>query len=204
MNEIETLYNAHAVDSPAVDHWIDGNYADIDAVRAFGPIAEMPGEFAPANISHIYQYKFTPDMNGAYRAVVMPVMEHGQMVDIVAFRQNANRKKLDVWGTVTGAGRFLNRDAIYDKSRTQPLVVCQSWWHWLRTGCKGVLPLLVKAIPELRDAGDVVVADPSHARQLLFEAYLWPTKADPTGPVWKAAREKGRRQIWVDDARAAA
>jgi hypothetical protein len=158
------------------------------------------------NVSHIYKYQFTPDVNGSFRAVVMPVMEHGRMVDIVAFRQSANRKKPDVWATVTGAGRFLNRDAIYDKSRTEPLIVCQSWWQWVRTGCSGVLPLRVSAIPELRDAGDVVVCDSSHAQQLLFEAYLWPTNADPSGMIWKAAREKGRHHIIIDDghARAAA
>src|SRR5947207_677519 len=121
MNEIEALYNVHAVDGPAVDDWIDGNYADIDTVRAFGPIAEMRGRFTDQKVSHIYDYEFAPDANGPHRAIVIPVIEASQWVDLVAFRQG--HKKLDVWGCVTHAGRFLNRDAIYDTSRAEPLRV---------------------------------------------------------------------------------
>src|SRR5438045_3370935 len=129
MTETESLYHLHSYDSPAVDDWIDYNGGDIDSVRAFGPLAEMRGQFTRRNNWQIYEYQFTPDFDGQYRAVVMPVMEDGQTVDIVAFRQNALRKKLDVWGTTTGVGRFLNRDAIYDKCRTAPLEICESWWH---------------------------------------------------------------------------
>src|SRR4051812_39081204 len=103
MIDVAALYNQHAYDCPAVDDWIDAQYADIDTVRAFGPIAEMRGTFVESKVSHIYHYRFIPDPNGSYLAVVMPIMEDGVMVDIVAFRQNASRKKLDVWGTVTGA-----------------------------------------------------------------------------------------------------
>ena len=206
MNKVKTLYDNHAYDSPAeVDAWIDRHSADTAKVRAFGPIAMMTGQFEPTNRSHIYQYQFVPDANGLHRAVVMPVYERGVMVDIVAFRYSVNKKRLDVWGMVTSEGQFLNHAAIYDKTRTKPLVVCENWWQWLRIGCmRGVLPLYVKAIPELREAGNLVVGDSSHALQLLYEAYLWPLNADPDGPVWKAAHDEGRRRIWIDDVRAAA
>src|SRR4030088_2185106 len=113
MTDIAMIFQQHAYDCPAVDDWIDGNYADIDRVRAFTRIAEMRGQFAYSKVSDCYKFQFTPDLNGSYRAVVLPVMEDGKMVDIVSFRQSNYRKKLDVWGTVTGAARFLNRDAIY-------------------------------------------------------------------------------------------
>jgi hypothetical protein len=134
----------------------------------------------------------------------MPVIEDGQTVDIVAWRAGRNRKKLDVWGCVTHSSRFLNRDAIYDTTRAEPLRVHEHWWQWLRAGCSGVVPLRVSAIPELCNAGDVVVGDSAHALQLLYEAYLWPTNADPNGSVWNAARQKGRKHIWIDDEQVAA
>jgi hypothetical protein len=192
------LFEQHAYDSPAVDDWIDHHGGDIDTIRAFGPIAEMRGQFVRFTKSQIYQYRFTPDVNGSYRAVVMPVMERGQMVDIVAFRQDALRKKLDVWAAVTGAGRFLGYDAIYDKSRTEPLEICESWWHWLRTGGKGVMALRVDAVPELRHAGDVLVDSPAIAFRLLYEAYLFPLNVDPNSEVYKTAKRVGRERIFTD------
>lgn len=198
MPDLESVFKQHAYDCPAVDDWIDAHIADIDRVRAFTPIAEMRGMFTRSKLSQCYNYQFTPNLNGSYRAVVIPVTEHGRIVDIAAFRQSAAGKKLDVWGTVTGAGRFLNRDAIYNRSRIGPLDICQSWWHWLRL-CGGVLPLRVDAMPELRAAGDVAVSDSAHALQLLYEAYLYPTNAEPCDAVWKAASIEGRRRIFVDD-----
>ncbi|MEH2626795.1 hypothetical protein V1292_004850 [Bradyrhizobium sp. AZCC 1719] len=201
MNETEKLYQQYAYDSPAVDDWID-QHGNIDTVRAFGPIAEMKGRFVPAKVSHIYQHQFVPDSTGTQRAIVMPVIEDGATVDIVAWR--LSQAKLDVWGCVTHAARFLNRAAIYDKSRTAPLGICESWWHWLRTGCKGVMALRVEAIPELRNAGDVLVDNSSIALRLLYEAYLWPLNVDPDSDVWKAAKIEGKKRIWIDDDRAAA
>src|SRR3954452_18198878 len=106
MSDVAALYHQHAYDSPAIDSWIDSNHADIETVRAFGPIAEMRGTFTPAKISYIYRYQFTPDKNGPYRAIVMPVFEDGQMVDMVAWRVTQNSKKLDVWGCFNHQGRF--------------------------------------------------------------------------------------------------
>ena len=198
MNETEKLYHEQAYESPAVDDWIDYVGADIDAVRAFGPIAEMRGRFVPYKRSGIYDYEFIPEPKGVQRAVVMPVNEDGAMVDIVAWR--ISQAKLDVWGCVTHAGRFLNRDAIYDKSRTVPLEICESYWHWLRTRCEGVMALQVNAVPELSKAGDVVVDDRMLALRLLYEAWLFPTKGGPASPAWKAAYAEGRRRIFVQDA----
>ncbi len=195
MKDIKLLFERHAYDFPAVDDWLEENGAE-DAVSA----KEMRGRFSDSKVSHIYKYTLAPDLNGPHRAIVMPVIEQGHTVDIIAFRYSANTKKLDVWGCVTGAGRFLNRDAIYDKSRNKPLRVNEHWSQWLRDS-SGVLPIKISAIHELRDAGDVVVANSSHALQLLYEAYLLPTNSDANGPVWKAARLEGRKRIWIDDAR---
>jgi hypothetical protein len=195
MNEIETLYNKHASDTPVVDEWIDSQYADVDEVRAFSPIAEMRGTFTDTPSNRAYRYTFTPDKSGKYRAITMPLFEHGVMVDIVAFRANQNRKKLDVWGTVTDAGRFLNHAAIYDKLRTSPLRVYETWWQWLVQGCKGgVFPLCNAAYPLLRDAGDVVVNDFAHALQLVYSGWVFPAGAD-----WEAAKAEGRQRVWIDD-----
>ncbi|MEH2590289.1 hypothetical protein [Bradyrhizobium sp. AZCC 1721] len=202
MSEIEKLYQQNAYDSLSVDDWIERHGGDLAAVRAFGPIAEMRGRFMPYKRSHIYQYQFVPDATGTQRAIVMPVVEDGAMVDIVAWR--ISQAKLDVWGCVTHKGRFLNRAAIFDQSRTGPLEICESWWHWLRTGCKGVMALRVEAIPELRNAGDVLVDNSSIALRLLYEAYLWPLNVDPDSDAWKAAKIEGKKRIWIDDDRAAA
>jgi hypothetical protein len=198
MNDIERLYQEHAYESVAVDDWIEMHFGDVDAVRAFGPIAEMRGQFTHSESSHIYQYQFTPKKDGTYRAIVMPVLEDGVMVDLVTWRWSQHAKRLDVWGCVTHAGRFLNRDAIY-KPHAEPLHICERWFQFIARDCNAVLPLRVSAIPELVHAGDVAVSNSSHALQLLHEAYLWPLKGDPRGPIWKEARERGRRHIYVDD-----
>jgi hypothetical protein len=198
MNETEKLYNQHAYESLAVGRWIDYHAADVDAVRAFGPIAEMRGRFIPYKRSGIYKFEFVPEPQGTQRAIVMPVIEDRAMVDIAAWR--ISQAKLDVWGCVTHAGRFLNRAAIYDSSRTKPLEICESYGHWLRTGCGGVMALRVGAIPELRAAGDVVVGDRSLALRLLYEAWLFPAKGGPASAAWKAANAEGRRRIFVQDA----
>jgi hypothetical protein len=85
MIDTQSLYTLHAYDTPFIDDWIDCNGGDIDAIRAFGPIAEMLGQFARRNNPQIYDHTFTPDQNGQHCAVVMPITEDGKMVDIVAF-----------------------------------------------------------------------------------------------------------------------
>src|SRR5215213_4485219 len=99
MNETDKLYQQHAYNSPAVDDWIDYHGGDIDAVRNYGPIAEMRGQFERHGHWHIYQYRFLPTSSGSCRAIVLPVLEGGDTVDIVAVSSDDS----DEWGTVTGA-----------------------------------------------------------------------------------------------------
>jgi hypothetical protein len=193
MNRSETtfLYDQHAYDSPVVDDWIDGQYADIDTVRAFGPIAEMRGVFTHSPSQRAYQYTFTPDQNGKYRAICMPLYESGLMVDIAAWRADQGNKRLDVWGTVTGQAKFLNHDAIYATSRKSPLRVHETWWQWLVQGCIGVFALRNAAYPLLRDAGDIVVNDSAHALQLQRMGI-------PGRPAdMETARVEGRKRVWI-------
>jgi len=197
MNEIENSYAWHAYDSAAVNDWIMRNGGNVEAVRASGSIAEMRGRFVPCKRSHMYGYQFEPDPAGAQRAIVVPVIEDGAMVDIIAWR--VSRAKLDVWGCVTHTGRFLNGAAIYDKSRTGPLEVCEDWRHWLWTGCNGVLPLRVEAMPDLTEAGDLLV-DHASALRVLYEAFLWPLNAGPDSQEWQNARAEGRRRIYREAA----
>jgi hypothetical protein len=192
----ESIYHQHAFDGPAVDDWIDANCADIDAVRAFGPIGEMRGIFTDTlTTTRAYRHTFMPDRNGKYRAICMPLYEHGVMVDIVGWRANQGSKKLDLWGTVIGQAKFLNHAAIYDKSRKSPLRVHESWWQWLVQGCNGIFPLCNAAYPLLRDAGDIVVNDSARALQLIYSAWVFP--AAPAD--MEAARLEGRKRVWIDD-----
>lgn len=192
----EMTFLEHAYETHEINDWIERNMGDIDAVKAFGPIAMMKGRFIPYGNSYIYDYEFMPHPMGAQRAIVMPVREDGAVVDIVAWR--FSHAALDVWGCVTHAGRFLNRDAIY-KPRSQPLFVCDNWHQWIARDCDAVMPLRVSAIPELRQAGHVSVGSTGQALRLLYEAFLFPASSHPQDPAWQEARKLGRERIWIED-----
>jgi hypothetical protein len=98
---VEKLYQQQAFDSPAVDDWLDYYGADIDGVRAFGPTAGMRGSFMRYWCSAIYECEFIPDSQENERAVVMPVIEEGGMVDVVAW--HIGEAELDVWMRNEGA-----------------------------------------------------------------------------------------------------
>lgn len=190
MTESELLFDRHAFASPVVDQWLSDNYANKTiTARA------MRGRFAESKLSNIYKYSFAPDPNGPHQAIVFPVED----VDIVAIRYGVNRKKLDVWGCVTGEGRFLSRTSIHDQTRTSPLAVHEHWSDFLRDP-SGVLPLQVRALSDLCGC-DVLVNSSSAAIRLLYEAYLLPLQCAANSDKWKAASVEGRRRIWINDPR---
>jgi hypothetical protein len=187
------LYDRYAVDGSSVDAWLD--YAGVDYD---GPIAEMRGTFHHSNKPFFYNFEFQPITSGKDKAIVIPLFDGDELIDIFA----ASKANDDLWGCVTGQARFLNQNVIKQK-RTAPLHVCRYWWQWLALGCEGVLPLSYDQTA-LLEAGDIVVDNRSHALSLLHDVFIWPaekaariagTSVDSAG---RKARRQGESRIFVD------
>jgi hypothetical protein len=186
--DMPSIWESLAIDGPTVDDWISNLGPDPDEIRAVGPIATMRGEFhdGPRG-SHAYEWTFEPNSTGSETAVVLPVKERGKFVDIVAFDSVAYSEK---WGCVSGLGTFLNHNAIAANKAT-PLRVHSRWWSWFYFACEGVLPLAHSALPELREAGDILAEDDSHARQLLYNVFVFPLGLE--------SKAEGQQRIFVDE-----
>lgn len=114
---------------------------------------------------------FEPHDAGEY-AVIVPIMEGDEMVDLLAF----NPRRPEKWWCRIGSERLLG--STDNQLLGKPLHVFRTPLNWLRAGCDGVVPLdFNRAFIDLRYApNDIVAEDEEHGRELreaMRQAALW-------------------------------
>jgi hypothetical protein len=92
----------------------------------------MVGRFLPLLSNEAtYCWTFSPGM-GDEQALVLPIIEDGQIVDLLAL----HGEDRDVWGCVTGQGKMVGT-----LKASQPVRIYKAPFQWLLFGCDGVIVL---------------------------------------------------------------
>ena len=190
-----TIFQKHAWDGPRVDAWLDYLYCDRDAVRGRTPLGEARGEFSDNLGANLPWRTFTPRPDGSDRAILFPLIEGGEVVDLLAI----SKRTTSVWATVTEAGRAAGFDLI--GASDEPLMIHRNAWDWLLQGCVGVLPLKAEVYLELERAPTLLALDLDHADELIEKVFEAAALRRP-GRTWvdvNNAELAGQERIFVDD-----
>jgi hypothetical protein len=146
----------------------------------------MVGRFLPLlSNDATYHWTFSPGL-GDEQALVLPIIEDGQIVDLLAL----NGGDTDVWGCVTGQGGLAGTI-----TAGQPVRVYKSPFQWLLFGCDGVVVLMkdayspkriyidakgavhqiVQSFPRLEDASLIYGESLEHTEELIHRIFELPT-----------------------------
>lgn len=170
----------------------------------------MRGHFEPLIWpDRCHQYTFTPGAGGTL-ALVIPVVEDGRVIDLVAMAAHHEW----IWACVTGRGTVTGNE-----TEGEPLRIYKTAWQWLLWDCDGVLPLDKSVYPGLaeidfsRSADNrVLLAEGlDHADELIYRVYAKPAiEAPPVALAgnWEAVfsradaiEDKARTLVCVDTER---
>jgi hypothetical protein len=187
---VARLFETHGrLDPPRTDACLAYLGSEPDEVRAFGPIVQMRGHFTLGMLnSRTHDFIFTPSGVGRGRAIVMPVYQNAEMVDLLA----VSRRDATVWGTVTGRGLFIG-----NIEANAPMYVYRNAWRWLVWGCRGVLPLDKAACVKLQSASQLITESVAHAFDLADQVWINPALYEGVGTI-DAAEEQAATRILVD------
>ena len=180
--DVAALYAKYATSG---DELCDELFLDVDIAPA-----EMRGRFEMLiSDSRVHHWTFTPGA-GNDRALAIPVVEDGAMVDIVAVGDH------QAWGCVTGRGKTIGPTAEPSAVR-----VYKTGWQWLLFGCDGVLVLDKAAYPSLAAAPQLVAEDLDHADELAYRVFALPAFHRGGSRAAEAAELEARDKVGVDDER---
>jgi hypothetical protein len=163
---------------------------DPDLVREFGPIVEMRGIFRRSVlIDRTHRHTFTPTGKGEGRAVVMPIFEDNEMVDMLAVSKHDG----SCWGMVTGLGSFVGR--ITPEAPVRVFFDARRWFAW---DCCGVLALDKSHMVRLQKAPQLIAETVDHACDLAEQVRMNPAFYDGIGSVDDAETHAADR-ILIDE-----
>jgi hypothetical protein len=216
--DVEALYAEHR-QSGAVDLLTDLAMIDPDDTADLGQIVLMTGRFLPLlSNDTTYFCTFSPGM-GEEQAVVLPINEHGLLVDLLAISTD----DASLWGCVTGHGGMAG-----SFTADQPVRVYKQPWQWLLFGCDGVVVLANAAFspkpfniepdgsvrpiyplpPKLAGASLIYAESLDHADELLYRLFERPIIEDShpslSGQLLEMADRnvsKGLKRIGIDTER---
>ena len=126
-------------------------------------------------------------IDGGLPAIVVPVMDGFELIDLLAFDPRAP----DRWRLRLGAAALLGSDALDNQLLGKPLNIYRTPLAWLRAGLDGVVILdFGGAFVDLATAPNGLVAeDPQHQRELRAAMTERATRRLPRIAVRSVGRE---------------
>ena len=193
--DVDSLFASHTHRSEKAQAWL--RYREVsETCTGFQHATLMRGHFEGGILGlHTYHWTFTPTYKGD-RAIVLPVYEHGRLVDLLAIARHDCR----IWGCVTGVGQYVGDfcdPTREDRSLPISLQVHKTATSWLTSGM-GVLPLSKGFFPLLQFAHSIIAQDGPHAWEIANQAFIYP--AERLGLDCNAAEQAAFDRISFDEA----
>jgi hypothetical protein len=192
--DTQSIFDAFSHRPEKAQAWL--RYRDVcETSVTFNEARIMRGHFEGGILGrHTYHWTFTPTYKGD-PAIVLPVYEHGRLVDLLAIARHDYR----IWGCTTGAGQSVGQFVCptHDRSLPVTLSVHETPISWLTSG-QGILPLSKSFFPLLQFAHSIIAQDGEHAWEIAHQAFIYP--AERLGLDCNAAEQAAFDRISFDEA----